>query len=40
MNDANLTRTWRVRGWIRVLTVAMPVLFLAPILWPATFNPT
>lgn len=28
-------RVWRVRRWVRLLTV----LFLAPVLWPATVNP-
>jgi len=33
-------RTWRVRGWVRAITLTVPVLFLAPVLWPASFNPT
>lgn len=32
-------RTWRVRGRVGAITVLAPVLFLAPVLWPASFNP-
>lgn len=33
-------RTWRVRGWIRAPTIAAPLLFLAPLIWPTAVNPT
>lgn len=39
MDGAAATRTWRVRGWVRGLSVLMPVLFLAPVIWPATSTP-
>lgn len=31
ITNTSAARIWRVRGWVRALALAMPILFLAPI---------
>ena len=34
-------RVWRVRGWVRAISVAIPALFLSlSFVWPGVLNPT